>query len=245
VRLAILRKHLSYANVVATMALFVALGGASYAAITLPRNSVGPKQIKRNAVNGKKVKNRSLSGLDINLAKLGKVPSSANADHATAADHATVADGATSAGHATTADSATTAGTATNIAPPEAWHEVGTPGEPPFETGAGNELPPGPGVLFEKAGFYKDREGVVHLKGMVHGTGDGFFRLPPGYRPAEITVIFLPAVCRDCGSTLPDAMQLAIQGGGFNADRDGMVAGGGTASQHVFSLDGVTFRAAG
>jgi hypothetical protein len=236
-----MHKHLSYANVVATMALFVALGGGAYAAINLPKNSVGAKQIKKNAVSGRKVKNRSLTGADLNLSKLGKVPSAAGADHAGSADHATLAD---LAGHATSADSATTAGTATNIAPPEAWHEVGAPGEPPFETGAGNEPPGGPGVFLEKAGFYKDREGVVHLKGLVHGTGDGFFRLPPGYRPAELTAIFLPAVCRDC-STLPDAVQLAIQGSGFSEARDGMVAGGGTAATHVFSLDGVTFRAAG
>jgi hypothetical protein len=236
-----LRKHLTYANVVASIALFVALGGASYAAITLPRNSVGAKQIKKNAVSGKKVKNRSLTGVDLDLSRLGQVPSARGADHAGSADHATLAD---TAGHATSADSASTAGTATNIVPPEAWHEVDAPGEPAFETGAGNEPTMGPGVKFETAGFYKDREGVVHLKGMVHGTGDGFFRLPPGYRPAEITAIFLPAVCTDC-STLPEAVQLAIQGSGFSEARDGMVAGGGTISTHVFSLDGVSFRAAG
>jgi hypothetical protein len=239
-----LRGHLSYANVVASIALFVALGGASYAAITLPRNSVGPKQIKKNAVTGKKVKNRSLSGADIDLSKLGKVPSAANADTATAANSASSAGHATTAGSATSADSATTAGTATNIVPPEGWHEVGTPGEPPFVAGAGNEPPGGPGIFLEHAGFYKDREGVVHLKGLVHGTGEGFFQLPPGYRPAETTAIFVAAVCRDC-STLPAGVQLAIQGGGFAEARDGMVAGGGSADQHVFSLDGVTFRAAG
>jgi hypothetical protein len=64
VRLSGLRPHLSYANVVASIALFVALGGGAYATITLPKNSVGPKQIKRNAVSGKKVKNRSLSRAD-------------------------------------------------------------------------------------------------------------------------------------------------------------------------------------
>ena len=35
------RERLSYANVVATLALFIALGGASYAAVTLPHDSVG------------------------------------------------------------------------------------------------------------------------------------------------------------------------------------------------------------
>ncbi len=33
--------RLSYANVVATLALFLALGGVSYATVKLPRNSVG------------------------------------------------------------------------------------------------------------------------------------------------------------------------------------------------------------
>lgn len=57
--------RLTYANVVASLALFVALGGVSYAALTLPANSVGGKQIRKNAVTGPKVKNSSLSGADI------------------------------------------------------------------------------------------------------------------------------------------------------------------------------------
>jgi hypothetical protein len=41
---------------VALLALFVALGGSSYAALTLPRNSVGGQQLKKNAVTSPKVK---------------------------------------------------------------------------------------------------------------------------------------------------------------------------------------------
>jgi hypothetical protein len=41
---------LSYANVTATLALFVSLGGASYAAVTLPTGSVGRKQLQPGAV---------------------------------------------------------------------------------------------------------------------------------------------------------------------------------------------------
>ena len=37
----LLRRHLTYANVVASLALFLALGGAAYAATQLPQNSVG------------------------------------------------------------------------------------------------------------------------------------------------------------------------------------------------------------
>jgi hypothetical protein len=47
--IAALRRRLSYSNVLATMALFIALGGAAVAA-NLPRKSVGAAQLKRGAV---------------------------------------------------------------------------------------------------------------------------------------------------------------------------------------------------
>jgi hypothetical protein len=47
--------QLSYSNVIATIALFVALGGAAVAA-GLPKNSVGTKQLKRGAVTAAKLK---------------------------------------------------------------------------------------------------------------------------------------------------------------------------------------------
>ncbi|HEX3511128.1 MAG TPA: hypothetical protein VHT27_08530 [Solirubrobacteraceae bacterium] len=46
-----LTERLSYANVVATLALFVALGGASYAAVELPPGSVGARQLRTAAVS--------------------------------------------------------------------------------------------------------------------------------------------------------------------------------------------------
>jgi len=49
------RPQLNYSNVIATIALFVALGGAAVAA-GLPKNSVGTKQIKRGAVTAAKLK---------------------------------------------------------------------------------------------------------------------------------------------------------------------------------------------
>jgi hypothetical protein len=68
------RERLTYANIIATGALFVALGGSSYAALTLPRDSVGTKQIRRHAVaksdlrrgavTTDKVKNSSLRVVD-------------------------------------------------------------------------------------------------------------------------------------------------------------------------------------
>ena len=45
-----LRSYLTYSNVIAAVALFIALGGISYAATKLPKNSVGTKQIRNKAV---------------------------------------------------------------------------------------------------------------------------------------------------------------------------------------------------
>ena len=100
-----IQERLSYANVVATLALFLALGGVGYAASQLPKNSVGTKQLKKSAVTGAKVKKQTLTGKNINLAKLGTVPS---------------------------ATSATTASALTAL---EAVHAVGAAGEPPFLDG--------------------------------------------------------------------------------------------------------------
>jgi hypothetical protein len=49
----------------ALLALFVALGGTSYAAVNLPARSVGSKQLKKNAVASSKVKNGSLQAADL------------------------------------------------------------------------------------------------------------------------------------------------------------------------------------
>ena len=51
-----LRSRLSYANVTASLALFIALGGTGYAAVTLPRNSVGSAQLRNNAVGAKEIR---------------------------------------------------------------------------------------------------------------------------------------------------------------------------------------------
>jgi hypothetical protein len=66
----ILRHRPSPALVIACIALTIALGGTSYAAITLPRNSVGTAQLKTNAVNSAKVKNRSLRAIDFRRGQL-------------------------------------------------------------------------------------------------------------------------------------------------------------------------------
>lgn len=55
-----LRARLSYGNVVGTLALFIALGGTSYAALVITGRNV-----KNSSLTGADIKNRSLSTADI------------------------------------------------------------------------------------------------------------------------------------------------------------------------------------
>lgn len=60
-----IRSHLSFANLVSLMALFIALGGTTYAAVTLPKNSVGAKQIKKNGVSASEIKRNAVGASEI------------------------------------------------------------------------------------------------------------------------------------------------------------------------------------
>jgi len=67
------RLKLSPSLVVASLALLVALGGTSVAAVSqlVPRNSVGTPQLRNDAVTSKKVRNGSLLRVDF---RAGQVP---------------------------------------------------------------------------------------------------------------------------------------------------------------------------
>ncbi len=87
----------SPALVVSIIALVVALGGTSYAAFSVPRNSVGSRQLRKNAVTTKKIANGAvtdakiakgtITAKQINMNALGTVPSATDATHATDADN--------------------------------------------------------------------------------------------------------------------------------------------------------------
>jgi len=65
-------------NAVAYLALFIALGGTSYAAASnLPAHSVGALQLKVNAVTTSKVKNHSLRAVDFEPGQIPKGPKGA------------------------------------------------------------------------------------------------------------------------------------------------------------------------
>jgi hypothetical protein len=99
-----IRKRLTYANVMSSIAVFLVVGGATaFAAGHLGKNTVGTKQLKTNAVTtakikngavtGAKVKAGSLSGSALNLSTLGTVPSATNAANAANANNANTVGG--------------------------------------------------------------------------------------------------------------------------------------------------------
>jgi len=211
-----IRKRLTYANVMSSIAIFLVIGGAT-AFAALGKNTVGSKQLKSNAVTtakikkesvtAKKVKKGTLTGKQINLAKLGTVPS---------ASHATLAD---------------------SIPPAEPTHLVGAPGEPSFENGSNNV-----GIIeslrVPSVGFYKDHEGIVHLEGWAH-TGKStagivsIFTLPPGYRPAPGTIVAFEQI-----------KEAAVIIGGSSTAAAGVDLSGKVVSseEKTVPLDGITYR---
>ena len=208
-----LRKHLTYSNVVATLCLFLLLGGATaFAAGKLVKNSVGSKQLKKNAVTAAKikknavttpkVKNDAVTGAKVNESTLGTVPSAALAN---------------------------------SIPQAEPTHFVGAPGEPAFENGSHNIPATGP-IPLTPVGFYKDHEGIVHLQGVAEvgtgGTIDTLFTLPPGFRPAP-----------GKAAIFDTKVSMIVFGGNTNIegfDLSGKLLGG---EGEAMVLEGVTFRA--
>ena len=89
-------RRLTYANVVSTLALVVALGGGGAAvAMSVAKNSVGSPQIKNgqvkaadlaaNGVTSAKIKNGQVTGADVDESTLGTVPSAGRGDNLLAA----------------------------------------------------------------------------------------------------------------------------------------------------------------
>jgi hypothetical protein len=233
-----LRGKLTYANVMATIAVFIALGGSAYAATQLKKNSVGAKQLKKNAVSGAKVKDGSLSAADIG----GAVDS---------ADHASTADRADSAVRATNAETSIDALRAANAerlggSPSSAFVQTGQlggflPAQGHFEhsdfgcpfdlTSWHNNNP----TVNETTGYWRDPFGVVHLRGFAIRCGTAettIFTLPPGYRPEkrEHFIAFMENSAPETGLVTVEAK--------------GAIVASEVTSNNSIALDGITFKCA-
>jgi hypothetical protein len=209
----------TYANVMSTIEVFLLLGGgAALAATKLAKNSVGTNQIKNNAVTAAKIKKGTIAGAQVKGGSLT----------GTQVNVSTLG----------TVPSAITAQTANGLAAPEAWHDVGASGQPPLLNSWANTTGT---VRGETVSFYKDHEGVVHLRGEVISGSGTIFELPAGFRPASGTFIRVPVACVGGTDCEKGASSIPIVGSNFPVANEGEVQPPPGAT-NVW-LDGVTFRA--
>ena len=251
-----MRERLSYANVMATLALFVALGGVGYAAAKLPRNSVGPKQIKADAVKPSELAPNSVDGSNV---VDGSIAGAEIADESIA--HADIgqeevggdeiADGSIgggdiangslggddindgSIGGVELADASVTRAKLAPVDLKSPTLDECSPGTP-WQAVPG--LPPH---------YWKDNEGVVHLEGAVQCsvniTGASIFQIP-----RVVGEIYDPAGTKDVvrWAALASGLSLAQIAVVENTFTTGVVYDGGTAanSENYVSLEGLTYR---
>jgi hypothetical protein len=213
-RMHIPRRHLNYANVVATLALVFAMSGGALAAKHYLINStkqINPKVLKSLKGNtgaagapGAQGK-EGPSGKEGSQGKEGKEgPPNPNAVFAT------------NAGHATSADSATVA----NSLPAPTVHPLS------FGTGWGVS-----GFAAREPAYSKDAQGYVHLQGAAarsSGTSGIIGTLPPGFRPSSLVYLTVYTAFDHLGTIVID------ESGNINY-RSGEVS--------FVSLEGVSFLA--
>jgi hypothetical protein len=174
-------------HVIAVVALFLALGGAAFAAVKLGKNAVKARNIANNAVTAKKIKNNAVTTKKI---KNNAVTNPKIADNAVTTNK--IADSAVTTGKiadsavtgAKVADGSISESDLTSISFTAAtlqngWTSVGTSPVPSFG---------------------KDALGFVHLRGRTRNPGSTgangtvAFTLPAGDRPQETELFTGPEI---------------------------------------------------
>jgi hypothetical protein len=221
--------RLSYANVIATVALFVALGGVGYAAVKLPRDSVGSKQIKEDAVKASELAPDSVDSFNViegSIAGNDILPNTLGGNQIAggAIEGVHIADG--TIGRAKLAGADIRTPTLEDCSPGTPWQPV-------------PDLPPH---------YWKDNEGIVHLEGAVQCSvnisGASIFQIPRAFGD-----VYDPAASQSVArfATLAAGQSIAQVAVVKNTFTTGVVYDGGTAanSENYVSLDGLTYRASG
>lgn len=178
--------------IVALVALFVAMGGVSYAAATIGTaqikdNSVRSKDLRNDDIRGKDVrtgtlggtdvKDNALTGKDVLESSLGSVPRASEAGHSKTADHANTANHADKAGYAGAAGNADTVGSvpASALQRKVRWVQVnGDDGSIVAQSGGITVTYGGEGYYFVDFGT-DTTNGLIDASGAQMGSGNNAF----------------------------------------------------------------------
>ena len=232
-------RHLR-ANAVAYLALTVALGGTSYAAVQLERNSVGAKQIRAKAVRSAEIKDGAVKARDIAASVRSTLGATGPRGPQGEPGPATGAAGGDLEGSFPAPTLRAGA-----LAAPDVLL-VSAPGAPDFETLCGGSPWQPHDDEFYPVTIGRDRSGIVRLTGKISGGASSgnnvcgqVFVLPAGYRPAGIQAF---AVAKE---TDPSGIPFTVPGGTISVEPNGRVAvRGGLSGDDAVFLDGIAFRCA-
>jgi hypothetical protein len=206
-----MRRRPSPALVVSLVALFIALGGTSYAALSIPKNSVGSPQVINGSLGTTDLSKKARKALKGNRGAAGKRGLTGAAGPVGAAGAA----GAAGPAGATGPQGPTGA---TGPATGPAGGALNGNYPPTFQNGWTNF------GGFSTMAFAKDSAGFVHLKGTITGGtfATAVITLPVGYRPGQNLAIPV-AIQRDAIIFTTGEIELFQSGAETNAGFDGIV----------------------